>query len=237
MLKAPSLSESRNLLLSTIGPGPIRFVSPGGNTGDRLIDAGAARLLRGIPRSKDAETVVVGGSGGWCRAYHSMPARVARLESEGHRVIVLPSTFDVEEPTVCTFLDSTSALLFAREIRSHSDTGLPLAHCPSFFYDFRPYRKRGNGTLHAFRTDRESAGDPLPRANIDISRRYLDLDRWLKVISRHSIVRTDRAHVMIAAALMGKHVVVRSNSYFKVDNLAATWLADHDVRRERPLGE
>jgi exopolysaccharide biosynthesis predicted pyruvyltransferase EpsI len=80
--------------------------------------------------------------------------------------------------------------------------------------------------LHAFRTDAERTGIPLPDDNLDLSRlmafgtrdanvchtgtlhvlRYLDL---------YDEVRTNRLHLAIGAALLGKRVRLHPNSYFK----------------------
>lgn len=226
-------AESRERLLEAIGSGPVQVVLPPGNTGDKLIAAGQEALLKGVRRHYEAETVLVGGSGGWCGPYHGMPARVRRLEDAGRNVIVLPSSYDVTEPTVAEFLEHTQARLFAREARSAADTGFPLAHCPSFFFDFARFERRGSGTLYAFRTDKETARRGTPRTNVDVSRRFPELGRWLLAIAGARTVHTDRAHVMIAAALMHKRVVAYPGSYFKVEALADTWLSEFDVTVKR----
>lgn len=226
----PTVQESVAVLLDSIGPGPIARLHPGGNLGDQLINAGQDRLLRNHRINRQAPTLVVGGSGGWCRTFHSMPRRVAEAEARGdRRIIVLPSTYEVAHPAVADFLAQTEATLFAREARSAADTGLPLAHCPSFFFNYRPYTHRGRGKLIAFREDRETGGTPVPVRNRDLSRECRNLREWLKAIAEVNEVHTDRAHVMIAAALMGKRVRYRPGSYFKVQALAETWLADFDV--------
>lgn len=84
---------------------------------------------------------------------------------------------------------------------------------------------KGN-VLNAFRTDREKPDRPLPEDNIDLSRVFAlgthsrtaaeyASHRFLSVIDRFDRVRTDRLHVCIGGALLGKEVEFYPNSYFK----------------------
>jgi exopolysaccharide biosynthesis predicted pyruvyltransferase EpsI len=137
-------------------------------------------------------------------------------------------------------LSRTKALIFAREqvsfeaIRSlcHAD----IAHDCAFFFDFRAYRRsrrHSHGLLRAYRTDREAPGSPVPDGNNDISVTCESLDHWLWTISRYETVQTDRAHVMIAAALLGKHVQYRASSYHKVPAIAEFALRGFPVSRQQ----
>ncbi len=85
--------------------------------------------------------------------------------------------------------------------------------------------------MYAYRADREAAGEPIPEGNCDLSATCESLDEWLWTIARHAEVDTDRAHVMIAAALLGKRVRYRASSYHKVPAIAEYALADYPVRR------
>ena len=82
------------------------------------------------------------------------------------------------------------------------------------------------GALHAFRTDGEQTGIPVPIDNLDLSRLFyygmrgadvchttaLHLLRYLDTFAE---VRTNRLHLAISAAVLGKRVQFQSNSYFK----------------------
>jgi exopolysaccharide biosynthesis predicted pyruvyltransferase EpsI len=46
------------------------------------------------------------------------------------------------------------------------------------------------------------------------------MDHWLWTIARHDTVATDRAHVMIAAAMLGKRVEYHGTNYHKVTAIA-----------------
>ena len=86
----------------------------------------------------------------------------------------------------------------------------------------------------AYRTDRESALSVTPEGNHDISRLCSSLADWLWTIARHAHVKTDRAHVMIAAALLGKDVDYWTSSYHKVPSIADYALKSFPVRRIVP---
>lgn len=85
---------------------------------------------------------------------------------------------------------------------------------------------RTAGALHCFRTDREKSGIEIPRDNIDVSARFAygthsePLCRYtsallLRFIDRFDEIRTNRLHIAIAGALLGKKVQFHSNSYYK----------------------
>jgi hypothetical protein len=80
--------------------------------------------------------------------------------------------------------------------------------------------------LNAFRTDSESTGIDRPADNFDLSAIY---DGWvapegfarfavrdfLSIADRYDEIRTNRLHVGIAGALLGKRVALHDNSYGK----------------------
>ena len=240
------VARSREALLAEIGAHPdLTFMRGIGNRGDELIWAGTRELLSGhVYReigvdelaSSEGDVVVLAGSGAFSRAYHEwMPRALAVAELRFDRVIVLPSSFDPGEDAVRRALERTSATVFAREPESlRRIEGLcraRFAYDCAFFFDFSPWRgEPGEGTLNAFRTDREAAGHERPVDDDDISVTCASLDDWLATIARHAVVRTDRAHVMIAAALLGKEVEYASGSWHKVEALAA----ELGVRRISP---
>lgn len=237
------IEESRRKLLDTIahvsGGKDVTFVRSYGNIGDELIYAGLRQLLSGIryreiSARKDLEkaeghTALAAGGGDWCRAFHSFnPKVLPKLEKKFKNVILLPSTFDPKVPLVRQVLENTEAVIFARERQSYRRIqdlcDAELAHDTAFFFDYSPYRRKGSGVLNAYRVDPETARPPgaealLPPDNNDISVTCSGLDEWLWTIARHELVRTDRAHVTIAAAMMGKRVEYRASNYFKVPAL------------------
>ncbi len=80
--------------------------------------------------------------------------------------------------------------------------------------------------LHAYRTDSEKTNMPLPPDNVDVSEvltmgietkqlAYLNSHYFLSFLNRFERIRTNRLHVSIGAALMGKPVEFHGNSYYK----------------------
>ena len=87
-------------------------------------------------------------------------------------------------------------------------------------------RTRGSGVLNAFRTDRESATGQAPSNNYDVSGLFgtrdisaagclHTVDMMMQMIAPYQTVRTDRLHMCILSAMMGKYVDVFPNSYWK----------------------
>jgi GT2 family glycosyltransferase len=244
------IARSREEILQAVGDtADLVFVRGLGTLGDELIWAGARELLSGrvyreigvdeLPGAR-GHTAVICGSGGFCQAYHElMPHVLAVAEMRFERVVLLPSSFDTSVDVVREALERTQAVVFARERESYrqiqSLCEAHLAHDCSFFFDHGPYRRAGSGALLALRTDRESTRErPIPPENDDISLTTGTLDRFFEQISSHELIQTDRAQVMIAAALLGKTVEFDSSSYFKVPAIADYALGDFPVKRLPP---
>ena len=243
-----AVEDSRDVLLRAIGePEDLTFIRLYGNMGDELIYAGTRQLLaRRFYKETSVRnlggvsghTALVAGCGGWCGPYHDMVKYLPAIETRFERVIIMPSSFDVSVPSVRSTLASTKALVFARERTSFDGIyrlcDAKIAHDCAFFFDYRPYLRHGEGCLVAYRTDEESVLSVVPEGNLDISRWCSSLDEWLWTIARHAVVKTDRAHVMIAGALLGKVVDYWTSSYHKVPSIADYSLKSFPVRRIVP---
>ena len=246
---AREVESSRRKLLGVLADArDLTFVRIWGNVGDQLTYAGTRQLLARVPYTeislRDIEkahghTAVLSGGGGWCQAYQgTLPKALPLLEERFERVIVMPSSFDTSADSVREALASTKALVFARERASFEQIRhlwrADVAHDCAFFFDFRPYRRSrrwSSGLLRAYRTDHESQGSPIPDGNNDISMTCESLDEWLWTIARHEAVETDRAHVMIATALLGRRVDYRASNYHKVPAIAEFALQGYPVYR------
>lgn len=70
------------------------------------------------------------------------------------------------------------------------------------------------------RTDSERpTGTPLPRGNLDLSlkgRSETPINRFVAEIARHKVVFTNRLHIGICAAMLGREVHLSGNDYFKI---------------------
>jgi hypothetical protein len=240
------LETQRGRILRLVEDAPdVTFIRHKGNIGDDLIHAGTRRLFADIPyrevgtwdlQDAHGHTALITGSGGWCIPFHhQLPMALPAIEQRFQRVVILPSTFDLAEPSVRYALQRTKALVFARERESYEQIrGLcnaDIGHDCAFFFDFHPYLRRGIGRLLAYRTDAESTRADVPAGNNDISVTCFGLDHWLWTIARHDTVSTDRAHVMIAAAMVGKHVEYHGTNYHKVPAIAEYSLSGFSVSR------
>lgn len=219
---------------------PIDVLLPGGNKGDGLIYQGAFRLFSDcnlkykvhqnpIKRNYKymSDTLLILGSGGFSKFYHSVPSMIEAHSSLYKKVYVLPSTFDISVDVVNVFLNNLpdNVTLFCRERYSYNNVKLIsgkhnvfLDHDTAMFMDYSPWRNRGGkGTLHAFRSDAEKpSAAKLERGNLDIS--VGSYNSWLQLIeeiSMFDIVHTNRAHGMIAAAMLGKETYAYDSCYFK----------------------
>lgn len=236
------LETSRSSILAELQHPDITLVLSWGNVGDYLIWEGTRKLLASggvkhqtiplddLDKTKSGGLGVFVGGGAWCRWYCLGPLVLPRLEEKFDRVVVLPSTFDLQVPAVRGAMVNSSATFFAREPVSYEQMSevvgdrVSLALDGAFFYDWEGWKKRnpvtGKGTLKAFRTDAESLTGQVPVDNRDISNEHLSVDTWLKDINKHAEVWTDRAHVLIAAALLGKKVKWQPDGYHKVEAIA-----------------
>lgn len=241
----PDYDASRRRILQIIGEtDDVTFLLLPGNHGDELIRAGTRQLLapvyyREIPigrlNSVTGHTALISGSGGWCRAYHGVTLNyLPKVEHRFERVVILPSTFDTSVEQVRRTLGQTKAFVFARERVSFEQIRelceADLAHDCAFYFDFTPYHREGRGTLNAFRTDNESIGHDIPADNNDISVNCQSLDEWIWTIARYALIRTDRAHVMIAGARLGKSIEYGASNYHKVNAIAEYSLAGYPIQ-------
>ena len=238
-----TIDESRKRLLDEIaGANDVVFIRGHGNVGDDLIHAGARQLLAAVDYREESvlrldgvsgELALLSGSGAWCHAFHAMPQYLRQVEEAFERVIVLPSSFDVTAEGVEATLRQARAKVFAREESSYEQIrdlcDADLAHDTALYFDYRPYRRPGRGVLLAYRDDPEAATARVPDGNDDISMTCETLDQWLLTLARHSAVKTDRAHVMIGAALLGKTVEYASSNYHKVPGIARFSLSSFPV--------
>lgn len=182
--------------------------------------------------------VVLAGGGNWREGYYESHARHLRpfLEAGG-KLIVLPSSF---EGFISYFSKYASqVILFARERTSLDHlTAVPELQervflCPDLAFAVEHPRfqalaeRRGDGTLYALRTDVEANGLYVPPGNFDISALW-NGQAWAsesaclepiraagELISQYDIVHTDRLHISILSAMLGRTVVMKPNSYFK----------------------
>ncbi len=214
--------------------GPVYFFQPTGNWGDALIRYGSRRFFEDIGLEytelyRDTRhwywpllrggTLIWGGGGAWCEAWQSSANRVTTF-SKRFRVLVLPSTYQgtYDYPNVTFWArDRFESLEHMPHARFCHDMAFYLRHIESL----EPTEETG----FFFRQDHESAGRfTLPPQNVDLSLGGTQLSGIAEFARRASAVRriyTDRLHVAIMGALLGREVHLFPNVYFK--NRAIYW--------------
>lgn len=228
----------------------IYFLTGRGNTGDLLIYEGTRAVLSSLDISykeidifdavnNNGKLALMCGGGAWCSTYHEiMPSQLKVIERNFDNVIVLPSSYDISVDEVREALSGSKALFMAREMESYNEIkdicNAKLMHDHAMYFDYSKYIKQNNGNdiLNAFRTDNEknvSESFKIPDNNIDISSTMSSLTDWLNIISSYETIYTDRAHIMIAGAMLGKKVYYQSSNYHKVTEIAKFSLSELKV--------
>lgn len=207
------------------------FPSPG-NWGDALLNAGSRQLFTDsgldwveLPRSalKDIESseakkrlAVIGGGGGWNRNWFST-IDFARDVAEKYRdTVVLPSSYDLD---LIDGVDFGGGALYTRSL-IHPDRGLPFCHDMAFYIDMDfPLSDTLPYPLIAFRRDKErNASSVSPDRNVDLSilgDASTDFRDLLRIVDRFPVVYTDRLHICIAAAMLGRKTFLLDGNYGK----------------------
>lgn len=253
-----------------VGQRPVLFFINPGNWGDSLIREGteaflrhygfryhATRfgdLLRGrtslareIDKAGHAPVMFYCGSGIFSGHYDT-PAKIAKLTHEFDTSVILPSTLAMGLDAL-EFAANTTFVVRDRSESAKRIPGAMFCHDMAFFLEPKAV-PAGFGEGWFLRSDHERpAGTPLHRKNVDISRlgrAFSPIEPFLARIARFRTVHTNRLHVGIAAAILGKDVRLYSNDYFKIQAIYETSLApyfpnvhfaeafsfpEHDVRR------
>jgi exopolysaccharide biosynthesis predicted pyruvyltransferase EpsI len=207
-----------------------------GNVGDHLILVGTEDLLAcgsisytSIPL-RDIEdthipqgTLLVPGSGALTNTFHEwLPATIIKASHHFHKVIILPSSYDLSVPIVAECLAQPNVYAFARETGSYrlaKNLGRAALSFDSavYYHEFNKVPEsipvyRHDTVLSALREDKDSLlyGHGFahnPAINVDISRAKTNLDEWLETIKCHNTIITDRLHIAVASVLFGKRLI------------------------------
>ena len=192
--------------------------------------------------------LLVAGGGSWCEHFNWTARRTSELAPLYDKTVVFPSTFDMNVPLIreiVTNLPDTT-YLFCRDyksfvfLRDRQRTYLEHDSAFSFDYTSRSWLCTvdeplplwtgpilGNlytRVLFALRSDKDSKSWrrflPDGAENLDISDTTKnDYNLFLSCIESADCVVTDRAHVMIGAAMLGKIVFAVDNGYYKVRSM------------------
>ncbi|MBU2564517.1 polysaccharide pyruvyl transferase family protein [Patescibacteria group bacterium] len=204
-----------------------------GNYGDSLIWHGTKALLSSlnisehyvdILSSKYNTILFIDGGGNFVDYYSDIRKFLEKKSVLYDEIIILPHTIFGEKQVTVLNNISSKLTVFCREKISAKFLENKLTHGKVYlWHDCAFYNKfsqisSGKGALNAFRTDKESILHTLPESNYDLSYRGYatkPLKELIEVLQKYAQINTDRLHIAIGAALLGKRVKLFPNSYYK----------------------
>jgi len=223
----------------------VRFFPHSGNMGDGLITYATLKLFEyfGINHTIhdqkarfDGELIFIGGGGNMVEGHYEDVARLIWEHRENNKIVLLPHTIVGYEDIIKETYNNLT--IFCREAKTYSHClnaggnpdALHLCHDAALYLSDDHFSQRsvvGTGRLNAMRTDAESLGTKHEANNYDISLAW-NGDIWTRpefveaatnsmaeFVSQFAEVRTDRLHVAIMSALIGRSVSMYPNNYFK----------------------
>jgi len=204
-----------------------------GNYGDSLIWHGTKILLSSlniteqyvdISSPKYNDILFIDGGGNLVDYYSDVRDFLIKKPALYDEIIILPHTIFGEKQIEVLNNVSSKLTIFCREKISAeflsnklTDNEIYLWHDCAFYNQFSLVSP-GKGTLNAFRLDKESVLEILPEPNMDLSYHGYatkPLDEIVDALQRYEQINTDRLHIAICAALLGKQVRLFPNSYYK----------------------
>lgn len=215
------------------------YVANAGNWGDGLIRYATERFFRqngfryvSIPlaravsltpddlrrASSTAKVRLVYGGGGAFLNKYRMHRRIPALVERSDCMLVLPTTFAIPLRRLAF---RSSDILFRRDESGSREfaPGSVFCHDMALSLGQIAPSSEGSGVGFFFRRDFERVeGMAFPARNRDISAEGTEttpIASFLEAIARFETIHTNRLHVSIAAAMMGRRVHLYANSYFK----------------------
>jgi exopolysaccharide biosynthesis predicted pyruvyltransferase EpsI len=224
------------------------FVPNSGNWGDALINQGTFQFLRTIRLNARivsrpqiaagaigdddlrSRVLITPGCGAWCRNWSSARDFVQANHAKFAHVLVYPTTFEL--PAIESNAEN---ITYFRRDTAESSLTVPnshFCHDMAFFLRLRVHDPRQLvGVGNFFRTDQER--NPLarvPERNIDLSaagHEFSNSKMFFDIISAYRRIRTDRIHIAIAGAMIGREVELYAGNYWKAQALFESSLKPH----------
>ena len=253
-MKAPFDALARKLR-DMNGDRTLLFVVNHGNWGDALIREGAEaflkhyrfnyvsvdsnKLMDGKITGEDSKRLtgeedplmVYNGSGALMSRYGRVE-KMAKLSHEYSASLLFPSTFAVK---YSDYNFSPEMAVFSRGLAASMENcpDAEFCHDMAFFYTPPRFPKPNRKWGLFLRDDDESPdGMVIPEGygNHDISkdgRAKTPIYKFMKTLAKYERIYTNRLHVAIGGALLGRQVFVSSNDYFKIEEIYAASIKDY----------
>jgi len=196
-------------------PSYSRYITAHGNAGDAVIALALGPIFAASEVREDAPVLYKPGG---LAHYDFLLAPILALPRD-QRIIVLPNSIDDKVAKVLSEFPNLHLHCRGREslaIARRHGISCGLSHDVALSIDYTPWKRQGTGVLRCFRVDRESATNHRPADNHDISLDAVKAftpencteiaHRFISTIAGYAEVETDRLHVAIVAAMLGKQV-------------------------------
>lgn len=178
-------------------------------------------------RMKDA-VLLAGGGGAWCHNWKFSRENVLKAAEIFDTVIVFPTTYELNG------VEKDNVIYFRRD-NQISEKSIPnslFCHDMAFYIDLQFIKNESGVTLgNFFRTDKERHENAaIVEGSIDLSamgNEKTPIQNFFHILGLHDQIRTDRMHVAIAAAMMGKRVELYNGNYSKIEDLYKASIADN----------
>ena len=204
-----------------------------GNYGDSLIWHGTKILLNKLNISENYveidspkinNVLFIDGGGNFIDYYSDIRDFLTKNHGFYKEIVILPHTI-FGDKQINTLNDlSGDITVFCREKVSYNFVkrnflkgNVYLWHDCAFYNIFKQIPD-GLGILNTFREDKESIIDNVPEDNNDLSYSGYatkPLDELVNILKEYKEIHTDRLHIAICGALLGKDVKLFPNSYYK----------------------
>lgn len=204
-----------------------------GNYGDSLIWHGTMRLLTELTitvhevtmdNAPNNAVLLIDGGGNFVDEYTDVKDFLVNKGDAYREVLILPHSIKGEAQAAVLNALAADVTVFCRERVSAAFLAERLYKAKVYiwhdcaFYNVMAPVAAGSGILYAFRCDKESVRSDLPVGNIDLSYdgwAKKPLDTLVAAMVPFAEVHTDRLHLGILGALLGKQVRLFPNSYYK----------------------
>ncbi|OFL19369.1 glycosyltransferase family 2 protein [Corynebacterium sp. HMSC062A03] len=242
----PEFAKLAETIIHYSEVGQLVFSPAKGNWGDGLINIGTRQFLDSLElpfheRNKSSietdlqsgyfeeKVVLMGGGGAWSRNFSNARKFTDQIARQAKHVIVLPTTFDLPpvEPNNVTY--------FARDKFTSLDTNPQAVFCHdmALFINLELHEPTNRvWRLFAMRNDREGTNlaKHVPQ-NFDLSKLgdgdYAFADPLFNILNNFNIICTDRLHLAIASAMLGRKVKLLPGNYAKSQDVFLSSLKEN----------